>query len=56
MNESKTVIFCPRCDRKFKGKKDGELYGSIMDRLIQHVRIQHPDHDPEWFDTFPSHV
>ncbi|QGJ90415.1 hypothetical protein HWC81_gp70 [Gordonia phage Crocheter] len=53
--QSTSVLYCPRCDRKYEGKV-GESYRKLMDRLIKHVRDQHPDHDPEWFDTFPSHV
>lgn len=53
--KSTSVLYCPRCDRKYQGEV-GESYRKLMDRLIKHVRDQHPDHDPEWFDTFPSHV
>ncbi|QXO14093.1 hypothetical protein SEA_ENDAVE_71 [Gordonia phage EndAve] len=54
-DKSTSVLYCPRCDRKYESKV-GESYRKLMDRLIKHVRDQHPDHDPEWFDTFPSHV
>lgn len=55
MAEVTSTLYCPRCDRKYDSKS-GETYKRLMDRLIKHVSEQHPDHDPEWFDTFPSHV
>lgn len=51
----KSTIFCPRCDRPYKGAI-GESYRKLLDRVIKHVAEQHPDHDPEWYDTFPDHV
>lgn len=50
-----TTLYCPRCDRKYTSKKD-ESYKKLMDRLIKHVALQHPDHDPQWYDTYPTPV
>lgn len=47
-------LFCPRCDRTYTAKP-GDSYWRFLERLKTHVREQHPDHDPEWFDTFPEH-
>lgn len=46
-----SVFFCPRCDRRYD-RKDGESYTGLLNRVIFHVSQQHPDHDPEWWDTF----
>lgn len=48
---TKGTIYCPRCDRKYPTSE-----GSIKVRvaaLKRHVRLNHPDHDPEWYDTYP---
>lgn len=38
---------CPRdCHR-------GRTYPTL-EAVKEHVRKQHPDHDPEWFDTYPD--
>lgn len=37
-------VYCPRCDR---------LYPNLA-ACIEHVDKQHPDHDPEWYDTHPQ--
>lgn len=37
-------VYCPRCDR---------LYPNL-EAAKTHVAKQHPDHDPEWWDTHPS--
>lgn len=45
------TIFCPRCDRAYP-----KSMGALRDRiqtLKRHVRLQHPDHDPQWYDTYP---
>lgn len=52
--ERVTVIYCPRCERPYK-RKQGEKYSATMRRVIDHVAQQHPDHDPEWWDTYPSY-
>jgi len=41
-------MYCPVCDRKYdseKSKKD------TLDKVKKHVELQHPDYDPEWWDT-----
>lgn len=45
------IVCCPRCDRKYGGKDKNEVWN----RVKKHVAEQHPDHDPEWFDTYPEH-
>ncbi len=37
------TFYCPRCD---KPKKN-------LEECKKHVAEQHPDHDPEWWDTHP---
>jgi hypothetical protein len=37
-------IYCPRCDRRKKN----------WDELKTHVALQHPDHDPLWYETYPE--
>lgn len=36
--------YCPRCDRVY----------DTLQKCIEHVAGQHPDHDPEWWDTHPD--
>lgn len=54
-SKTKITVYCPRCDRKYSNKKN-ETYKELMDNLIRHVSFQHPDHDPMWYDTYPSPV
>lgn len=44
-------LYCPRCDRVFITQNEKRI--DTIERLKKHVRFQHPDHDPEWFDTYP---
>lgn len=40
-------LYCPRSchrDRKY----------STWEDLKKHVLLQHPDHDPFWFETYPE--
>lgn len=48
-----STIYCPRCQRGYNRKK-GESYTDILNRVKDHVSLQHPDHDPEWADTYPD--
>ena len=48
-----TTIYCPRCQRGYNRKK-GEAYTDILNRVKDHVALQHPDHDPDWADTHPD--
>lgn len=48
-----TTFFCPRCDRKFISVKNGSMV-ELLERVKKHVAGQHPDHDPEWYDTHSS--
>lgn len=45
-------LYCPRCDRAYTTPKGAKRIDTI-ERLKKHVALQHPDHDPEWFDTYP---
>lgn len=49
--DTKGGLYCPRCDREYPW--DGTKYKFRLEKLIKHVALQHPDHDPEWFDTYP---
>jgi len=42
-----TTLYCPRCDRAYKGT-DPE---AVLLRVRNHVALQHPDHDPDWWKT-----
>lgn len=44
-------LYCPRCDRVFITQNEKRI--DTIERLKKHVALQHPDHDPEWFDTYP---
>lgn len=44
------VMYCPRCDRQYTANTDNE----VLEKVKTHVSGQHPDHDPEWYDTYPS--
>lgn len=48
---TKQTIYCPRCDRAYPD--NGSKFKLRMEKLKKHVREQHPDHDPEWYDTYP---
>lgn len=47
---------CPRCDRTYDLPKVNaqETLASVTARVLalvkEHVREQHPDHDPDWAD------
>lgn len=47
------VVYCPRCQRPYT-QKSSETHEDLMDRVIKHVSGQHPDHDPQWWDTYPD--
>ena len=44
--DSTKPMYCPRCD---KLKPNLEV-------LKDHVSKQHPDYDPEWWDTYPTAI
>lgn len=46
-----TTFFCPRCDRAYE-RETKETAKIFMKRVVNHVSQQHPDHDPDWWDTF----
>lgn len=46
------IMFCPRCDRPYEG--EGIAGKTALDKVKYHVREQHPDHDPYWFETYPE--
>lgn len=48
-----STVYCPRCQRGYN-RKSGETYTDILNRVKDHVSLQHPDHDPDWADTFPD--
>lgn len=48
---SQIAIYCPRCDRPYFGVFS---YEGVLDRVKAHVREQHPDHDPFWYETYPE--
>lgn len=52
------VLYCPRCDRQYTEPVNGTnrtiVYLRLLEKLKQHVMLQHPDHDPEWYDTYPT--
>jgi len=37
-------VTCPRCDRTYHAATEE----AAMEMLEDHVKNQHPDHDPEW--------
>lgn len=49
--KTKGTLYCPRCDRKFL-ESSGPLRKRV-EALKKHVRDNHPDYDPEWYDTYP---
>lgn len=43
--------YCPRCDRK----TESEISWDDAEQIVKdHVKKAHPDHDPDWFDTYPE--
>jgi hypothetical protein len=42
-------MYCPRCDRLYYASTPAKL----EEKVKKHVMEQHPDHDPEWYDTYP---
>lgn len=51
--QTQTVVatmYCPRCDRPYSGKNSDEA----LETVKKHVAEQHPDHDPDWADTYPE--
>jgi hypothetical protein len=47
---TRAIFHCPRCDREFV-KETSDSHVEILNDVIKHVANQHPDYDPEWFDT-----
>lgn len=49
MSEEPTakVLFCPRCDRPYTGKRLIEAWNTLID----HVKKAHPDYDPKWHEV-----
>lgn len=41
MADEKKIWYCPRCDRPYDS----------LDEVKTHVTMQHPDHDPLWYDS-----
>lgn len=41
--------YCPRSCRK------GRTYPTL-EAVKKHVRDQHPEYDPEWYDTYPEEL
>lgn len=41
-------VYCPRCDREYTSEVSR---ADAMEKVKKHVPEQHPDHDPEWWDT-----
>lgn len=41
---------CPVCDRTYDS---GTTPESTLEIVKNHVEEQHPDYDPEWWDTSP---
>ena len=37
-------MYCPRCDR----------VKANLETMKDHVAKAHPDHDPNWFETYPE--
>ena len=44
-------MYCPRCDKKFDSLVSDN---ATLELVKKHVAGQHPDHDPEWFETYPE--
>lgn len=45
------TMYCPRCDRPYEGNSNDD----VLEKVKLHVQGQHPDHDPEWFETYPTY-
>jgi hypothetical protein len=43
--------YCPRCNRP---KKSTLSLGDALEQVKKHVEQNHPDYDPEWYDTYPT--
>ena len=50
LDDKYSVFHCPRCDKTFIASK-GTVQRELLKRVIKHVAQQHPDYDPEWYDT-----
>lgn len=48
------IMFCPRCDRPYEG--EGTKETSALEKVKHHVREQHHDHDPQWYETYPENL
>jgi hypothetical protein len=48
------IMFCPRCDRPYEG--EGTKETSALEKVKRHVREQHHDHDPQWYETYPENL
>lgn len=46
------LMYCPRCDRQYIG--EGTKETNALAKVKKHVREQHPDHDPDWDQTYPE--
>lgn len=45
------VMWCPRCDRPYDSQKSEK---DTLELVKKHVAEQHPDHDPNWHETYPE--
>lgn len=43
--------YCPRCDNPYTSN---ESKAAALEKVKTHVAAQHPDHDPEWYETYPE--
>lgn len=46
------MMYCPRCDRPYVG--EGTPDTRALEKVKKHVSLKHPDHDPEWYETYPE--
>lgn len=46
-------FFCPVCDRPYSSTVSRE---AVLETVKKHVAGQHPDYDPEWWDTYPTNA
>jgi len=46
----RTIVACPRCDRRYVAAI-GETDQMLLNRVDFHVKEQHPDYDPLWYET-----
>ena len=49
------VAFCPR-SCKDEGYRSEISFNDALEKVKTHVRGQHPDHDPLWFETYPEAI